>query len=201
MKHSAKTFEWGWLTCLMMVLFLGDARAEEPRKSVDIPNYRVVDASISPAFQTALSCPSTGIVAFSVTGVHHVSQGGATLLGYQTTHTNLGGGWMPGGGTFIAPCAGLYSFSVSFVKDPYYYGGTSDDVFVHIAHNGVYKGYAWSGYDSVQNRNTGAYTVALFMNAGDYVQTYTASDDGGVRRHLDQYNFTGFMVKASQAPY
>lgn len=195
MKRSDKAIVWGWLTCLMVALLQGDARAAEPRKPVDVPNYRLVDASISSAFQTAISCPSTGIVAFSATGGGHVSQGGAILLGYQTTYTNLGGGWVNGGGTFIAPCTGLYSFTVSFVKDPYYYGGTADDVFVYVAHNGIYKGYAWSGEDSVQNRNTGVYTVALFMTAGDYVQTYADSDSGRMR-YLAQFNFTGYMVKA-----
>jgi len=199
MLHSNKTIVGGWFACLLVALFQGDTRAAELQKTVDVPNYRVVDASTNSAVQTAISCPSTGIVAFSVTGNNHVSQGGNILLGYPITYTNLGGGWVSGGGTFIAPCAGLYSFTVSFVKDPYYYDGTYDDVFIHIAHNGVYKGYAWSGADNVLNRNTGTYTVALFMNAGDYVQTYAGSD-GGYKRHIGQFHFTGFMVKASQAP-
>jgi hypothetical protein len=186
---------WGWLTCALVSLCLGDAHAAEPQKSVDVPNYRLVDASIHSAVQTAGACPSTGIVAFSVTGGGHISQGGATLLGYQATHTNLGGGWVNGGGTFIAPCTGLYSFTVSFVKDPYYYDGTYDDVFIYVAHNGTYKGYAWSGEDSVLNRNTGTYTVALFMNAGDYLQTFAESDSGR-KRHISQFNLTGFMVKS-----
>ncbi len=195
MKHSNKAIVWSWLTCLLASLLLGDARAAELQKPLNVPNYRLVDTFISPAFQTAISCPSDGMVAFSVTGAGHVSQGGDILLGYQATYTNLGGGWVNGGGTFIAPCTGLYSFTVSFVKDSYYYGGTSDDVFVYVAHNGIYKGYAWSGEDSVQNRNTGAYTVALFMTAGDYVQTYVSSDSGRMR-HVSQFNFTGYMVKA-----
>ena len=195
MKCFNKTMAWGWLTCLMVSLLLGDARAAEPRKSLDVPNYQLVDASLSPAIHTASSCPSTGMVAFSVTGTGHVSQGGDTLLGYQTTYTNLGGGWVHGGGTFIAPCTGLYSFTVSFVKDPYYYDGTSDDVSVHVAYNGIYKGYAWSGAASSLGRSTGTYTVALFMNAGDYLQTF-ASSQNGRKRHLGQFNLTGYMVRA-----
>jgi hypothetical protein len=194
MKCPGKTMVWSWLTCLMVAMLSGDVRAAEPQKPVDVPNYRLRDTSISPDFQMAVSCPSTGIVAFSVTGGAHVSEGGAVLLGYQTTYTNLGGGWVNGGGTFIAPCTGLYSFTVSFVKDTAYYGGTHDDVFIHVAYNGVYKGYAWSGEDSVQNRNTGTYTVALFMNAGDYLQTY-ASSDGGRKRHISNFNLTGYLVK------
>lgn len=199
MLHSNKTLVGGWFTCLLVALFQGDARAAELQKTVDVPNYRVVDASTNSAFQTAISCPSTGIVAFSVTGSGHVSQGGATLLGYQTTYTNLGGGWVSGGGTFIAPCTGLYSFTISFNKDPFNQGGTPDDVYIYIAHNGVYKGFAWSGQDEVKNRNSGAYTVALFLNAGDYIQTYTGSDAGRLR-NIHVFNFTGVLVKASQAP-
>jgi len=195
MKCFDKTKAWGWLTCLVVSLSLGDARAVEPRKPLDVPNYQLVDASRGPAIHTTGTCPGTGMVAFSVTGSGHVSQGGATLLGYQTTYTKLGGGWVDGGGTFIAPCTGLYSFTVSFVKDSYYYDGTPDDVYVHVAHNGSYKGFAWSGQDSAQNRNTGTYTVALFLNAGDYLQTYAASD-GGRKRHIHTFNFTGHLVRA-----
>lgn len=195
MKCANRTMAWSWLTCLMGALLLGDARAAEPQKPVDVPNYRRVDNAITSAIQTAISCPSTGIVAFSVTGNSHISEGGAILLGYPTTYTNHGGGWVNGGGTFIAPCTGLYVFTVSFVKDPYWYGGTINDVYIHVAHNGIYKGYAWGGQGSVQDRNTGTYTVALFMNAGDYFQTY-ADSDGGYKRHIFQFNLTGFMVKA-----
>jgi hypothetical protein len=196
MKHSDKTRAWSWLTCLVVFLSLGDARAADPRKSLDVPNYKLVDALLSTASHTTASCPNTGMVAFSVTGTGHVSQGGDTLLGYRNTYTNLGGGWVHGGGTFIAPCTGLYSFTISFVKDPYYYEGTSDDVYVHVAHNGIYKGNAWSGTTSALGRSTGTYTVALFMNAGDYLQTFAASQNGR-KRHLGQFNLTGYMVKAA----
>jgi hypothetical protein len=61
--------------------------------------------------------------------------------------------------------------------------------------NVVRKGYAWSGTDVYANRNTGTYTVALFLYAGDNVQTFVESD-GGRYRNLALYNFTGFLVKA-----
>lgn len=196
MKCFDKTKTWGWLTCLVVSLSFGDTRAAEPRKPLDVPNYQRVDASLKTAVHTTAACPSTGMVAFSVTGTGHVSQGGDTLLGYQNTYTSLGGGWVHGGGTFIAPCTGLYSFTVSFVKDPYYYEGTYDDVFVHVAHNGIYKGHAWSGTTTALGRSTGTYTVALFMHAGDYLQTFAASQNGR-KRHLGQFNLTGYMVKSA----
>ncbi len=108
----------------------------------------------------------------------------------------MGGGWTPGGGTFIAPCPGLYSFSISFVKDAYYHGGTTNDVFVHITHNGVEKGYAWSGAGA-GNRDTGAYNLVLLLQQGDYVQTFVSSDGNGATRHLARYNFTGHLVRSS----
>ncbi len=164
-----------------------------PDERVSIGNYKTVDSSIG---QTALTtpCPSSGIVAFSVNGNNHVSEGAMTLVGYPTTYTNQGGGWTPGGGTFIAPCTGLYVFTVSFVKDAYYYGGTTDDVLVYIMQNGVSKGYAWSGEGAGQ-RGTGTHTAALFLNQGDYIQTFAHSDNYGIKRHLSKYDFTGYLVK------
>lgn len=163
MKCFDKTKTWGWLTCLVVSLSFGDTRAAEPRKPLDVPNYQRVDASLKTAVHTTAACPSTGMVAFSVTGTGHVSQGGDTLLGYQNTYTSLGGG-----------C----------------------DVFVHVAHNGIYKGHAWSGTTTALGRSTGTYTVALFMHAGDYLQTFAASQNGR-KRHLGQFNLTGYMVKSA----
>ena len=40
----------------------------------------------------------------------------------------------------------------------------------------------------------GAYSVTLFLEKGDYVQTFAASD-GNLKRHLLEYNFTGHLVK------
>jgi hypothetical protein len=175
----------------------GEARAEgtEPEAQV-IPNYQREDPTLRSNFQGTAPCPSTGIVAFSVTGGPHISQGGYTLLGYEGTYTNLGGGWVPGGGSFIAPCTGLYSFTVSFVKDPYYDGATLNDVYVSVMHNGVSKGYAWAGATTTTARETGTYTVAVFMNAGDYVQTYVSSD-GGAKRRIGRFNLTGYLVKSA----
>ena len=54
------------------------------------------------AFPNA-NCASTTKVAFSATGSGHVSAGGNTLLGYVTTYTNIGNGWVNGGSTFLVP--------------------------------------------------------------------------------------------------
>ncbi|WNG27282.1 hypothetical protein F0U62_27150 [Cystobacter fuscus] len=157
-----------------------------------VENYK----SIDPTTAQRSSSPSSswqGIVAFSVQGSEHASSGEKVLLGYPSTYTNEGGGWAPGGGTFIAPSAGLYIFTVSFVKEPYL-NGTADDVYVFIYQNGASKGYAWAGQGATLQRTAGTHTVALVLGAGDYVQTFAYSD-AGLPRHIYNYSFTGYLVK------
>jgi hypothetical protein len=188
---------------VVLCLVARQSWANDSRKAGDAPDaasiifdYKKADAVLNQQPQAAFteSCPASGIVVFSAVGEHHVSSGGLTLLGYSGTYESVGGGWTPGGGTFIAPCRGLYFFSISFVKDAYYYGGTTDDVYVTITRNGVGKGYAWSGAGD-GSRSTGTYSVSLLLEAGDYVQTFVSSDGGGATRHLARYNFTGHLVR------
>jgi hypothetical protein len=161
-----------------------------------VPDYRTVDPALPAFFETydTSLCPQSGIVAFSAYGLWHVSQGGGTLLTYPNVITNAGAGWSNGGGTFVAPCAGLYYFTVSFVKDSYSYGGTKDDVYVCILQNGADKGCAWAGENIESDRVTGSYSVALMLEQGDYVQTFAFSDVG-LKRHLAKFNFTGYLVR------
>jgi hypothetical protein len=166
----------------------------------NIPNYKEFDLTRKNQTPvTKSSCDINTKIGFSATGNSHVSAAGSTLLGYATTYTNTSintnnfPAWISGGSTFIAPCTGMYVFAISFVKDSYYYGGTTDDVNVNIYQNGVNKGRAWAG-EGGGNRETGAYTVVLNMNANDWVQTFVSSD-GGPTRHLAQYNFSGFFLK------
>ena len=177
----------------------GGGREVQSDDSASISDYDMLDPAFARASRMTLNpaCPTSGLVAFSVTGTSHISQGNATLLGYQSTVTNTGGGWTPGGGTFIAPCSGLYVFTTSFVRQASStYGGTSDDVYIYIYLNGGSRGFAWSGEASV-NRSTGTYTVALLLQPGDYVQTYVTTPNG-VKRHLNKYDFTGYLVKSCQ---
>ncbi|ATB33637.1 C1q-like domain-containing protein [Melittangium boletus] len=193
MRHE-KTFLTAAFVTALAVAAGSEARAEEERPRLEVPDYKTVD----PALLNILvlpSCPSNGIVAFSAEGRSHISQGGATLLGYPTIYSNAGEAWVPGGGTFIAPCAGLYSFNVSLVRDPYYYGGTNDDVYSCLTLNGTDKGCAWAGETNSVGRATGTHTVALMLKKGDYVQSFAMSDTG-YNRHLSVYRFTGFLVKS-----
>lgn len=197
MTHHGKTFLAAAIAAALALFLASDAHGEgQPR--LNIPDYRTADPVLSRALATP-QCPSDGIVAFTAVGEGHVSEGNATLLGYPSTYNNVGGGWTPGGGTFIAPCSGLHSFTVSFVRDPYYYGGTYDDVYVYIYRNGIPQGYGWAGQTTATGRATGTHTVALVLNAGDYVQSFAASD-GGYKRHLGTYEFTGFLVRLMGTP-
>lgn len=189
----------------LWLLTPGFAGAEEPvpatrragaqQARVLFADYKTVDPTTAREAELSAGarCPESGIVAFSASGNGHVSEGGLVLLSYPTTHTQEGGGWGSGGGTFVAPCTGLYFFNVSFVKDAYHYGASANDVFVHVLKNGTAKGRALSGQGHV-DRDTGAYSVTLFLEKGDYVQTFAASD-GNLKRHLLEYNFTGHLVK------
>ncbi len=173
------------------------ARGAQPDESVRIPNYDMLDPELARGSVAALTsnCPTSGIVAFSVTGTNHISQGGLTLLGYQTTYTNEGGGWTPGGATFLAPCSGLYVFTVSLVRSASTASATTfSDVYISIYLNGVSKGFAWAGAATDVTRTAGAYTVTLLLQQGDAVQTFVSSA-GSAKRHLSKYDFTGYLVK------
>ncbi|MFY0569917.1 C1q-like domain-containing protein [Archangium lansingense] len=161
-----------------------------------IPDYDRLDPALAQTSRSALipQCPASGLVAFSVTGISHISQGNATLLGYQSTLTNAGGGWTPGGSTFITPCSGLYVFTASFVRAySTSAGSTWDDVYVHIFLNGASMGYAWAGQADI-SRSTGTYTVSLLLQQGDYIQTFVTSQSG-YKRYLNKYDLTGYLVR------
>jgi hypothetical protein len=86
-------------------------RNKSPAESPTISDYKNLDPILNqnPGEPSSNGCPASGLVGFSVVGTDHVSSGGPTLLGYSGIYESVGGGWTPGGGTFIAPCPGLYS--------------------------------------------------------------------------------------------
>ncbi len=141
-------------------------------------------------------------IGFSATGAHR-SSGGRELLSYGPPITNvrpnIWSGFV-GNSTFVAPCDGLYYFSITFVKDPFIGRpyGTTDDVFVYITQKRgagpfVDKGYAWAGEGA--GRRGGAYNVVLELLAGDWVQTWAHSDGIPPKyRHLMKHDFGGFLI-------
>lgn len=145
-----------------------------------------------------------GLIALSVQGVENYNGGQDVLLHYPAPVTNVGGCWT-NNSTFVAPQDGYYYFAVDFVKDPYYHGGTSDDVYMRLAKgtapgNIQYVGFAWAGENDCNkavkddiDRGTGAYHVILNLKQGEFVQTYVGSD-GGRPWHIFNFNFSGHRL-------
>lgn len=132
-------------------------------------------------------------LAFTVTGAGHVSQDGATKLIYQKVELNEAWGW--NGEDFVAPFSGIYHFDVMFVKDGYYYDGTQDDVFVDVMKNATVRiARAWSGEGSGK-RGTGCAAFNTKLAAGDVISTM-ANSDGGPKRHIALYTFSGHLICA-----
>jgi hypothetical protein len=133
-------------------------------------------------------------LAFTVRGVYHVSQGAPSKLGYQAADLNESWGW--NGEDFVAPVSGAYHFDMSFVKDSYYYNGTQDDVTVDIIKNSATStplATAWSG-EGAGRRGTGCVSFNTRLQVGDIISTMVKSDNGGAKRHIAMYTFSGQLI-------
>ncbi|MBN1207810.1 MAG: hypothetical protein JXB05_23295 [Myxococcaceae bacterium] len=146
-------------------------------------------------------CPDSEIVGFTIKGKHHISDRNGASPFFDRPSRNQEVNTSPSLiGQFTAPCTGLYSFTVSFVKDAYANNGTTDDVYMHILHyeqvTGKTKvvGEAMSG-EGTGKRGTGTATIVLYMVRGDQVYP-TVSSDAGATRHLIIFSFTGYLIKA-----
>jgi hypothetical protein len=164
----------------------------EEKKMIEIADKKIINN-----FNCESMCCYA--IAFSVFDNNHNTALQDVILEYKNVITDEGGGWNAGApAMFIAPCNGLYYFSISFEKDAYYLNGTTDDVMIFLTKVpfgstvGTYIGYAWSG-EGDGMRGTGAYDVVLRLKVGDKVYTKVHSD-GGLTRHLYYYNFTGFSI-------
>lgn len=153
-------------------------------------------------------CKPDKTVAASAYALPTGSSGDDSLVDYPYTVTNVGNAWK-GGDTFVAPCAGVYSFSISFNTDSFYPCpteiGTQDDVIVYFVKSTaplyddaqvVGDGYgAWRGQISngPVKRGQASYTVDLLLNAKDAIQTKVRTD-GNVFRCLWSANFSAHLV-------
>lgn len=113
-----------------------------------------------------------------------------TTLSYPYTTTNEGSPTQWNGSTFIAPCNGLYFFSLSIEKDSFYPGtAMDDDIWVYLKKcpnagncgSGTDYGMAWAGSGHARSRETGADNVILRLLKGDSVQTRVHGEGGGWR--------------------
>lgn len=152
-------------------------------------------------------CPPAGPIAVSAYGIHMGSSGDDSLVEYPNVVSSKGGAW-PGQDTFMAPCRGEYSFSISFNTDSAYTCPSNvanqDDVEVYFVESTppnyqdthrVGSPYgAWRGElaDDVK-RGEAAYTLNLWLQAGDVIQTKVHSDGNGLRC-LQAANFSAVRI-------
>jgi len=210
---------------LVVVFWSGESRAqistaEQSEETVSpkalSPNPQMTDEQLAALkqareeFTPSAACVPSSAIGFSVLGFYHVSQSTDQVLGFDkqlsdTVVTNEGNVWRKKFSMFLVPCDGLYSMTVSFVRDPYYSGGTNDDVIMYIVVNPAtgnqipvaIPGYAWAGEGNATARTTGTYSVVYRLKAGDIVQAWTHSDgltNAQLRRHLIEYSFSGYLV-------
>jgi hypothetical protein len=149
------------------------------------------------------ACVPAASIAASAIGGPEGSSGTDSIVEYPTIITNEGSGFV-NGDSFIAPCGGMYTLSVSFNTDSYDVCptqiGTQDDVEVYFVRSTpplyndthyVGSDYgAWRGQLSDdQKRGEASYTLVIRLNAGDAIQTKVHSD-GNVFRCLWRANFS-----------
>lgn len=131
-------------------------------------------------------------IAVTVQGGDHHTSGHPVLLTYLYVFTNEGGAW-GNNSTFVAPCDGLYFFAIDFVKDPYYFSGTKDDVTIALHKNGQRIVEAWAGETDSRGRGTGVCNIILRLKSGDWIQTVLASEVE-LPRNIGSYRFTGYRI-------
>jgi hypothetical protein len=142
-----------------------------------------------------LACGPAKSVAVSAYAQEEESGGSDTVVDFPNTVTAEGGGWV-NGNTFIAPCAGMYSLTISFNTDSYYpcptHIGTQDDVELYFIRstpplydNAALVGSqfgAWRGQLAGDlKRGQASYDLKLRLNAGDAIQTKVHSDGNPYR--------------------
>jgi hypothetical protein len=172
-------------------------RTPPPLTSQDAIQLRSDRLAVTSALSSESCANSATPIAFSVTGVDDVSAGQDSILLYAGITTNEGSGWV-NPSTFIAPCGGLYHFSITFLKDSAYFNGTQDDVWIYFTKTDLQNrrlaipGRAWSG-EGDGMRGTGAFNVAIRLAQGESVQSLVSSDSG-LLRHVWEFNLTGFRI-------
>jgi hypothetical protein len=182
-----------------------DARAAEFIVKPELAREQLTELANARRQRARAPCTPTTKIAVSVHGEWHGTAGADVLIPYPNITTNISNVssvWF-GQSFFVAPCGGLYFFTVSFVKDTYYNTcggnvGTTDDVMVYLTKyvgstpTIIHSTGAWSG-EGAGRRGTGVYSVALQLNQSDIITSWVHSD-GGRHRCLASYHFTGFRI-------
>ncbi|MBE2228181.1 MAG: hypothetical protein IAE93_12580 [Ignavibacteria bacterium] len=159
-------------------------------------------------------------IAFSYSGFNHFSGNQDELVFYNKKITAEGFDGLMIDRIFIAPCAGLYYFTISFVKNVQN-GGTNDDVEIYLARNNtppynqtgwlttkpitesngninnVAIGSAWAGENTGQ-RPAAVYSVILKLAQNEAIGTFIHSDTPNNQvspnRRVAYFNFSGFRI-------
>jgi hypothetical protein len=117
-----------------------------------------------------------------------------SVIVYNATDHNVGGGYNTSNGRFTVPISGRYFFAWSQI------GTNSNSCYrYYLFKNGT---YAVGQSSAIQARLDGSgskYPYAtraaiLNLTVGDYMQIYYTSDDGAAAGNWDYYTFYGYLV-------
>ncbi|MEM6272742.1 MAG: S8 family serine peptidase [Bacteroidota bacterium] len=146
------------------------------------------------ATDTPASVTGSPVIAFSVVGKGHVSEGPEKqLLEFSHVHLNEGGGFSPD--VFRVPVDGVYEFNWDFVRDTLYQEGTEDDVSIYLKVNGqTISGPAFAGqiFDKYA-RATGTASLILRLVQDDKVKLFVNSDNEH-KRHILSFHWIGHRI-------
>jgi len=137
-------------------------------------------------------CKATQTFAASYWGEWLSLDGAGQIVQYPKKTVNVGNAFDTT--NFTAPCSGVFSFTISFVRDADVHTkctqqGTTDDVFIQVWLHPAAGGSdqligshfgAWAGQTPTNvGRATGTVTVVAQLNQNDIVYTKALSDNAG----------------------
>lgn len=131
---------------------------------------------------------TVGISPWSVNHLKHHD-----TITFETTITDIGGGYNNQSGVFVAPVSGIYLFSCSLMDDLEEHG-----LMLHaeIVHNQRVLGRIFAHAEPNNHRDQGAQTVVTYAKQGDQVWVRTIDNqDLGLGGELYS-TFTGYLLFA-----
>ena len=138
-------------------------------------------------------CPPSGVVAFSATLTHDITNFGTSQpLVFDRVITNVGGAYDSRHGHFRAPVSGNYKFAVSVLQ-----GTSTMWISLDLVKNGAVIGRIKTGDNGYYNMGTNIITAHL--NAGEdvWVRHMSDSDTKHVVSGGGYFTmFTGHLIKA-----
>lgn len=166
---------------------------------IAVMHYALENLSVK-QYAENMCCPKC--VAFGARIDRHKSQGGETLLAYNTILANESSAF--DGKLFTCPVDGIYNFSASFQKDSLVDGGTSDEVWLHLIADWDIIGTVmsekadlktgWSpGSAQFGRRDSVSISLNVKLKKGTVVKTVVKSDNNAPRNIVDVL-FSGHLL-------